>query len=178
MHYAIDWISMLRGRVGYSLDDGLLLYATGGVAFTNQKTSRDQYQSDSASTYNPYGDETEIASTEAVRFDRTGWTVGGGLEYAINSRWSVKADYSYTRFGTKSAQYRNATAGVTRDYTQTIATIVGYETIDFGNGNIIEVPIYDNTYVDHEGTSSTINGRETSNWINLHSVKFGLNYHF
>ena len=30
---------------------------------------------------------------------RSGWTVGGGLEYAITNNWSVRAEYRYSDFG-------------------------------------------------------------------------------
>ena len=28
-----------------------------------------------------------------------GWTAGGGVEYAIDNNWSVRAEYRYTDFG-------------------------------------------------------------------------------
>jgi outer membrane immunogenic protein len=30
---------------------------------------------------------------------RSGWTVGGGLEYAVGYGWSVKGEYLYVDFG-------------------------------------------------------------------------------
>ena len=29
----------------------------------------------------------------------TGWTIGGGIEYAVVNGWSVKAEYLYLDFG-------------------------------------------------------------------------------
>lgn len=34
-----------------------------------------------------------------------GWTVGGGLEHALNARWSVNVDYKYVDFGTRSVAF-------------------------------------------------------------------------
>ncbi|MBZ9979146.1 outer membrane protein [Mesorhizobium sp. BR-1-1-10] len=34
-------------------------------------------------------------------WDQSGYFVGGGLETAINSNWTIKTEYRYTRFGTK-----------------------------------------------------------------------------
>jgi len=30
---------------------------------------------------------------------RIGWTVGGGAEYALRARWTLKAEYLYADFG-------------------------------------------------------------------------------
>jgi outer membrane immunogenic protein len=32
----------------------------------------------------------------------TGWTIGGGVEYAFADHWSAKAEYLYVRFPDKS----------------------------------------------------------------------------
>jgi outer membrane immunogenic protein len=71
----------IRGRIGYAFDR-VLIYATGGGAYGSFHTS-----------YN-----------DGVAFDsfndgRVGWTVGGGLEYAIDNNWSVRAEYRYTDYG-------------------------------------------------------------------------------
>jgi outer membrane immunogenic protein len=33
---------------------------------------------------------------------RSGWTVGGGWEYAFSGNWSVKLEYDYYDFGNKA----------------------------------------------------------------------------
>lgn len=33
---------------------------------------------------------------------QAGWTVGGGVEYAVSDHWSVKAEYLYLDFGSVS----------------------------------------------------------------------------
>jgi outer membrane immunogenic protein len=71
----------IRGRVGVAFDR-VLVYGTGGAAFGGIKH-----------TYaTPFGFDS-ISNT------RVGWTVGGGLEYAITNNWSVRAEYRYTDFG-------------------------------------------------------------------------------
>jgi len=32
-----------------------------------------------------------------------GWTAGGGIEYAFNERMSLKAEYAYADYGTRTA---------------------------------------------------------------------------
>jgi outer membrane immunogenic protein len=78
----------IRGRVGVAWDR-VLLYGTGGVAFagTNSSLSVPAF----GTTYN--GGYDSQSST------RVGWTVGGGLEYAVTNNWSVRAEYRYANFG-------------------------------------------------------------------------------
>ena len=71
----------IRARAGVALDR-ILIYATGGAAFTG---IRDNY-------FVP-------AATDTISKTRGGWTVGGGLEYALTNNWSVRAEYRYSDFG-------------------------------------------------------------------------------
>ena len=68
----------IRGRLGVAWDRALL-YATGGAAF--------------AGITNDYLG-TSLSHT------RVGWTIGGGVEYALDNNWSVRAEYRYTDYGT------------------------------------------------------------------------------
>ena len=43
-----------------------------------------------------------ISSAQATTW---GWTVGGGVEHAVNSRWSVVAEYKYVDFGSRSVGF-------------------------------------------------------------------------
>ena len=90
-----DWQGSLRGRVGYAFDRALL-YVTGGVAFANAKH-----------TY------VDAVVPVSVRTDstRVGWTLGGGLEYAITNNWTARAEYRYTSFGNKTDVMPAAGAG-------------------------------------------------------------------
>lgn len=76
----MDWMATARARAGYSFDN-LLVYATGGLAWTNMRfTGNDDYR------------RTSRRETGIVDFDKTGLALGGGTEYAINDHFSVKAD--------------------------------------------------------------------------------------
>jgi opacity protein-like surface antigen len=44
---------------------------------------------------------------------KTGFVLGGGLEHAINSAWSIKAEYQYIDLGTDK---RSADAGYPCDW--------------------------------------------------------------
>ncbi|MGE0626239.1 MAG: type I-E CRISPR-associated endoribonuclease Cas2e [Hyphomicrobiaceae bacterium] len=158
--YQFDWLATLRGRVGYAFDNWLI-YATGGVAFKKETEHRTQYRSNS-NFVNPAGDRTEYFFDESTSGVRTGWTVGGGVEYALGSNWSLKGEYLYTGFGKEDFRFPNARAGATTGY-------YDYNTICFTcPGFFPYVP----------GSADTVNGRRASNDASLHSLKIGLNYRF
>jgi outer membrane immunogenic protein len=79
----------IRGRVGIAFDR-VLIYATGGAAFAGIKNN----YTDTG------GNATDIIGiTEGISKTRSGWTVGGGIAYAITNNWSLRAEYRYSDFG-------------------------------------------------------------------------------
>ncbi|GGF51264.1 TonB-dependent receptor [Azorhizobium oxalatiphilum] len=174
-HYEFDWMATLRGRLGYSFDR-LFVYASGGLAFLHEEQTRDQYRSDSGDKWAPYGYATQPYFIESAKANRTGWTIGAGAEYALNDRWSVSADYAYARFGAKDFNFANARSGMTRDYTESVGTIIGYEP-DVSDPSVLW-PIYEYSNVQRAGTSGMVVGRKSSTGIDLSTLKIGLNYRF
>jgi outer membrane immunogenic protein len=79
-----DWYSTVRGRIGTSTGPAFL-YGTGGVAFA--------HVTDSFSFTG--GTEPNVSST------RAGWTLGGGLETELTSRWSARLEYLYMNLGSE-----------------------------------------------------------------------------
>lgn len=72
------WFATARGRIGYAAGR-FMPFITGGAAFAGLKVQ---------------------PSTGASSSDTsTGWTVGGGLEYAFLNSWSAKAEYLYADLG-------------------------------------------------------------------------------
>lgn len=78
----IDWTSTVTGRIGYAFDRSLL-YVKGGAAFAHTKLD---YQRAAGNS----GDASRTSS---------GWTIGGGLEYAFAPNWSARVEYNYMDFG-------------------------------------------------------------------------------
>jgi outer membrane immunogenic protein len=77
-----------RGRIGASLlHDKLLAYATGGGIGLNNEVGVFDHR-----TVEPAGGGFGDGSSDDFRF---GWTVGGGLAYAVTCHWSVKVEYLY-----------------------------------------------------------------------------------
>ena len=85
-----NWLATFRGRLGYATGS-LLFYATGGLAVANVSYT------DFA--FFPASNSTNAASSSGTR---TGWTVGGGAEWMIAPRWSIKAEYLYVDLGSTS----------------------------------------------------------------------------
>jgi outer membrane immunogenic protein len=74
----------IRARIGLAFDR-VLVYATGGAAFAGVVTD---YQS-----------SLPVFLQESDSRTRSGWTVGGGIEYAVTNNWSIRAEYRYSDFG-------------------------------------------------------------------------------
>jgi outer membrane immunogenic protein len=73
-----NWLATTRGRIGYAFDR-FMPYFTGGLAFGNIKA-----------------DHTLLGQASSTR---TGYTLGGGLEYAFREAWSMRAEYLYVDLG-------------------------------------------------------------------------------
>jgi opacity protein-like surface antigen len=80
-----DLYTTVTGRIGYAVDR-TLFYAKGGAAWTRGTV-------DMFVNQNPAGVFTSTSS-----FVTPGWTVGGGVEYALAPAWSVKLEYDYLGF--------------------------------------------------------------------------------
>ena len=81
----------VRARAGYAFGR-LLPYVTGGVAFGSFNSDAQLFGVD-------LDGATSFAASGANSATRVGWTLGAGLEYAINNHWSLRAEYRYTDFG-------------------------------------------------------------------------------
>jgi outer membrane immunogenic protein len=86
----------IRGRLGIAWDR-LLIYATGGAAFGGFKTDftifGPAFVSPAGVPFGAFGGTSNFSNT------RVGWTVGGGIQYAITNNWSVRAEYRFTDWG-------------------------------------------------------------------------------
>lgn len=80
----IPWFATLRGRLGY-VSGPWLIYATGGGAWIN-------YELDITAPGGSVSDHTT----------KSGWTVGGGVEWMFVPNWSAKLEYLYLDTDTTS----------------------------------------------------------------------------
>jgi outer membrane immunogenic protein len=107
----LDWLSTVRGRLGFTASPNVLLYVTGGLAVGEVKTGN----AAACATFAPPC-FTEATTTNTNTSTRAGGTVGGGLEWMIAPHWSIKAEYLYANLGrtnsTINYSYNIARAGV------------------------------------------------------------------
>ncbi|MGH6819760.1 MAG: outer membrane protein, partial [Methylocella sp.] len=90
----LDWFSTVRGRIGASFDR-VLIYATGGVAFGEVDYDLDATEVGGGLLY-----QTRLNSSKT----EVGFVAGGGVEFAINQNWTVKAEYQYMDLGKVKAK--------------------------------------------------------------------------
>ncbi|HEY5067541.1 MAG TPA: outer membrane beta-barrel protein [Xanthobacteraceae bacterium] len=76
----------VRPRAGFAVDR-TLFYVTGGYAGGNVTYSESMSQRAGVSTGGT------VSSTQS------GWTIGGGIEYAMTNNWTIKGEYLYVNLG-------------------------------------------------------------------------------
>ena len=84
----VEFVGTATGRIGYAWDR-VLLYVKGGGAWVRDK----HWQFD----------VTDNVVLNSGKVNRSGWTVGGGFEWAFAANWSGKIEYNYMDFGRHSA---------------------------------------------------------------------------
>jgi outer membrane immunogenic protein len=90
-----NYLASIRGRVGW-VGGQWLVYATGGAAWTNARTT---------ATWVPIaGALAPAPSASTVSFDgnKTGFVVGAGVERMLSPHWVVRAEYLYYGFNGSS----------------------------------------------------------------------------
>ncbi len=107
---SLDWFGTVRGRIGYAFDR-FLVYGTGGFAYGGGSTPS------TASYY---------TGTLPSTF-RTGWTAGGGVEYAITERLSARIEALYV-----SLDRNGGSGGLVYDTATTAYYGLGRPKTDFG----------------------------------------------
>jgi len=83
-----DWLATVRGRAGYAFDR-FMPYVTGGLAVGDVKAST-----------------PGLAGTSQTN---TGWTAGGGLEFALTNNWTAKAEYLHVDLGNMNCGFNCGT---------------------------------------------------------------------
>lgn len=80
--FSNPWFGTLRGRGGYA-HNNVLFYGTVGLA------------------YGTLRGQNSFTGFSQSRTD-IGWTVGAGMEVALNSNWSARAEYLYIDLNDRS----------------------------------------------------------------------------
>jgi outer membrane immunogenic protein len=80
----VTWFDTFRGRLGYLVNNNVLLYGTGGVAYGRLETD----------------DGVAVPGAIKSTVNRQGWTAGAGVEYGFAPHWSAKLEYLFADFKT------------------------------------------------------------------------------
>lgn len=103
----INTLSTARLRVGYAFDR-ILPYATGGLAYSFT--------------------DLDLAGSPNDNEFYLGWTVGGGVEYALSDNISARLQYNYVDLGTETFNAGGAPARIELDNIHLIRAGVSIKT--------------------------------------------------
>jgi outer membrane immunogenic protein len=103
-----DWLASIRARAGFAWDRALI-FATGGVGFTQASVDT----TIGGVTFT--GDETF-----------TGWTLGGGVEYAFTDNWLGRLEYRYYGFDDEDIDGAGGIGAIDLD-SQTVTVGIAYK---------------------------------------------------
>lgn len=129
-----NYLGTVRGRLGMAFTEShsWLAYFSGGLAYGEVQSSMNIIGGAT-----PNGGSTDFSGAGSISTTQTGYTVGGGLEKLLASRWSAKIEYLYYDLGT--ASYSN---GALTSYLITSSRLnfvnTSASSIHF-NGNIVRI---------------------------------------
>jgi outer membrane immunogenic protein len=97
----LEWFGTVRGRIGSTLTPTVLVYATGGLAYGEVKSS------DTIAGINLVGvngtnsipTAVPVAASVSNSTTNVGWTLGAGVEGVISGNWTAKLEYLYIDLG-------------------------------------------------------------------------------
>jgi outer membrane immunogenic protein len=81
----IDWLGTVRARLGFAFDR-FLIYGTTGLAYGRVDVSQNTIF-------------TNTSYPSSASLERSGWTAGGGLEWAFMNSWSARLEYLFYDLG-------------------------------------------------------------------------------
>jgi outer membrane immunogenic protein len=88
-----QWYATMTGKAGFAAND-FLFYAKGGAAWMGVHYT----QNIAAGT---------VQSAQTIIDTRSGFTVGGGVEFGMTENLSAKLEYDFLDFGTKTYNFNN-----------------------------------------------------------------------
>jgi outer membrane immunogenic protein len=96
----LEWFGTLRGRLGVLATDNLLVFATGGLAYGRDKAAVSiglpgggLISFGGTPDGTTFSCSTPVCLAGAGSRTSTGWTAGGGIEYALSNSFSITAEY-------------------------------------------------------------------------------------
>jgi outer membrane immunogenic protein len=118
----LSYLGTVRGRLGFAYDRALI-YVTGGLAYGEVKNSASFSVAGLGATWGGSKSDTQ-----------TGWTLGGGVEYAFTNNLTAKAEYLYYDLGNKNYAVVGTNAAA-------VATGASYSIRQETKGSIVRVGV-------------------------------------
>jgi outer membrane immunogenic protein len=82
-----DWYGFIGGRAGFAWDRALI-YAKGGAVFMDRRATV-------VDTCNVFPCGVGLVNARSGKNRDVSWGAGGGIEWAFNNNWSMKAEYLF-----------------------------------------------------------------------------------
>jgi outer membrane immunogenic protein len=118
-----QWLAAATGRLGYAFNT-VLLYVKGGGAYMHVNYTQDQLISG------------VTAATQNISDNRSGYTVGAGIEYGMTENLSAKLEYDFYDFGSTNYAFVQTPVSVS---SQLHAITVGLNyRFNWANGSAVE----------------------------------------
>lgn len=98
----LNYLGTFRGRVGFEILPNLLAYGTAGLAYGGISSDIRAASIETFSTNItgfPRGPVDLVYGYKSNYNFKTGWTAGGGMEWAVLPKWSIKGEYLYYDMG-------------------------------------------------------------------------------
>ena len=91
-----SYLGSVRARLGFLVSPDLLVYATGGLAFTNTKLSVT---------------DTDLGLSASVSGSANGWVLGGGLEWKMSRAMSLRGEALHYDFSGADLRFDGVSLG-------------------------------------------------------------------
>jgi opacity protein-like surface antigen len=136
----LDYLGTVRGRIGVTPRPDLLLYSTGGLAFGGVRSSTQiNFNNDGSNFFGgQFVTAPGFATGSLSDTIRTGWAVGGGLEWMFSSNWTAKLEYLYYNLGSASYPTSGYAVDAAFPFASGVASVATRSTVRF-EGDIVRV---------------------------------------
>jgi outer membrane immunogenic protein len=111
-----EWFAAVTGRVGYAANDWLF-YAKAGGAWMRARYTEDLLTAGGGVT----------AVTQVINDNRTGFTVGAGIEFGLVENISAKVEYDFYDFGSKNYNFTAITPVTVKSNLHTLIVGLNYK---------------------------------------------------
>jgi outer membrane immunogenic protein len=110
-----QWFAAVTGRAGYAANDWLF-YAKAGGAWTRVRYTEDLLTAGGVT-----------ATTQNLNDNRTGFTVGAGIEFGLVENISAKVEYDFYDFGSKNYTFTAITPVTVKSDVHTLTVGLNYK---------------------------------------------------